>query len=50
MVEELKDKIAALEDEELRAILELLLERIEELESRLSAPPIRMGLQPNANR
>lgn len=50
MVDELKDKIAALEDEEMRAILELLLERLEELEERISAPPIRMGQRPNADR
>lgn len=49
-MDELKDKIANVEDEEIRAILELLLERLEELEARQSAPPIRMGLRPNADR
>lgn len=50
MVDELKDMIAAVKDEKMRAILETLLERLEELEYRQSAPPIRMGLRPNADR
>lgn len=49
-MDDLKDKIAALEDEDLRVILEALLERIEELEERQSAPPIKMGIRPHADR
>lgn len=50
MADELKEKIADVEDEEMRAILELLLERLEELETRQSAPPIKMGIRPGADR
>lgn len=50
MVDELKDMIAAIKDEKMRAALELLLERIEELEARMAAPPIKMGIRPNADR
>lgn len=50
MADELKDKIADVEDEEVRAILELLLQRLEELEERQSAPPIKTGIRSNADR
>lgn len=50
MDDALKDKIAAVEDEEIRAILEMLLERLEELDARQSAPPIKMGIRPGADR
>lgn len=50
IADNLADKIATVEPEELREILESLLERIEELEERQSAPPIRMGIRPSADR
>lgn len=50
MDDELKDMIATIEDENLREILEAILKHLEDLEERQSAPPIKMGMRPSADR